>query len=125
MEKVYIIEDDSIAAFILKKEIERNGSFGEAYTFENGEIALQQLKKDNSNLPDIIFLDINMPIMDGWEFMDELVALKPDFEVPIFMLSSSINPADMSKARDHHKIKGFYSKPITQEMLENIIEILN
>jgi CheY-like chemotaxis protein len=77
----------------------------------NGEEALLFLKKENRIHPDIIFLDINMPKMNGWEFMDSYKELRADQ-----------NPEDKKRAALYSEITGFNSKPLTKEMLVAILE---
>lgn len=120
---VHIIEDDDIAAFILQKEVENHDYFESNFkVFENGEKAIGDIDNynDPSCRPDLIFLDINMPVMDGWDYLQELEKRIPDFNVPIVMLTSSINPDDVERAKKHKAIRGFYSKPITKEILTDI-----
>jgi CheY-like chemotaxis protein len=74
-------------------------------------------------LPHFIFLDINMPVVDGWLFMDEFVRLKPAFgQVPrVFIVSSSIDPRDMQRAADHPDIEGYIEKPISPDKYREIL----
>jgi CheY-like chemotaxis protein len=90
----------------------------------NGEEALLFLKKENRIHPDIIFLDINMPKMNGWEFMDSYKELRPDqkAKVVVMMLTTSENPEDKKRAALYSEITGFNSKPLTKEMLVAILE---
>jgi CheY-like chemotaxis protein len=90
----------------------------------NGEEALLFLKKENRIHPDIIFLDINMPKMNGWEFMDSYKELRPDqkAKVVVMMLTTSENPEDKKRAELYSEITGFNSKPLTKEMLATILE---
>lgn len=124
LKKVFILEDDDIASFILQKELERHPSFHDSIIFENGEKAMQHIMNQPNELPDLIFLDINMPIMDGWEFLDELKTSFPDFKVPIAMLTSSINPEDIENSKKHSSVIGFFSKPISQDILTEISQKL-
>jgi len=90
----------------------------------NGEEALDFLKKENQIHPDIIFLDINMPKMNGWEFMEAYKELRADqkAKLVIVMLTTSENPEDMKKAGQFPDFIGFNSKPLTEEILSDILE---
>ncbi len=90
----------------------------------NGIEALAFLKKENQTHPDIIFLDINMPKMNGWEFMEAYTELRPDqkAKVVVVMLTTSENPKDKKRAEQFSEITGFNSKPLTEEMLNGILE---
>jgi CheY-like chemotaxis protein len=90
----------------------------------NGEEALLFLKKENRIHPDIIFLDINMPKMNGWEFMESYKELRADqkAKVVVMMLTTSENPEDKKRAELYSEITGFNSKPLTKEMLAAILE---
>lgn len=97
--------------------------------FEDGEKALQFLSDNssiNENIPDIIFLDIRMPIMDGWQFIEEYQSLENKIEkkVHIFMVSSSDNPIDIERARNINQISDYIMKPITIEKIKEIIDNL-
>jgi CheY-like chemotaxis protein len=90
----------------------------------NSVEALNFLKKENQTHPDIIFLDINMPKMNGWEFMEAYKELRIDQKAKGFvvMLSTSENPEDKKRAGQFSEIIGFSSKPLTEETLNGIIE---
>ena len=89
---------------------------------ESGLEALDYLAKENA--PDIMFLDINMPGMDGWDFLEEYKKLNARQKTPviIIMLTTSISPADKEKAEKLPEITTFQSKPMTPEMLNDILE---
>jgi len=90
----------------------------------NGVEALNFLKNENQIQPDIIFLDINMPKMNGWEFLDAYKELRADqkAKVLVVMLTTSVSPSDKVKAEQFPDIVGFNSKPLTEEMLTKILE---
>jgi len=90
----------------------------------NGEEALIFLKKENQTQPDIIFLDINMPKMNGWEFMEAYKELRVDqkAKVIVMMLTTSENPEDKKRAALYPEIIGFNSKPLTEGVLGVILE---
>lgn len=120
LELVYIVEDDFVTSFIIQRVVEEHGSFNKSVVFNNGLQALNSYKNDVVK-PDVILLDINMPVMDGWEFLEAFSQL-PDYEnIPVFMLSSSIFPADIEKSQTYSFVKGFIHKPLTLKQLDEII----
>jgi len=118
LKTIWVIDDDPIYQIIVSKIISKSELFLSFSSFENGKIAIDTLKKmldKNEVLPNIILLDINMPIMDGWEFMDEMVLLKSKINNPIqiYIVSSSIALEDKNKAKEYPEIIAYLSKPIT------------
>lgn len=83
---------------------------------------LQDLFNDSEEAPDLVLLDLNMPIMDGWQFLDEVVKINPPNEINIFIVSSSIDPADHEKAMSYDVVNGFIVKPITVKDLNKIMD---
>lgn len=120
---IWIIDDDSIYKFVIQKLLTKTELFENVKLFSNGEEASIALKKEinlMTQLPDIILLDIEMPIMDGWGFMSEIDVLKPKIaekNIKIFMTSSSIASEDKVKVDNNPNIKGYLTKPITLEDL--------
>ena len=115
--KIWVIDDDPIYQIIVKKIIEKSEMFTEIYSFKNGKDAIDNLYKSSENsesVPYIILLDINMPIMDGWEFMEELGLIKTKFnnEIVVYIVSSSIAIEDKNKSKSYENILGYLSKPI-------------
>ena len=123
----YIVEDDTIACYVIQMELSRHTKYYKSEAFKNGEEAIETLIKcaDQSKcLPDLILLDINMPIMDGWEFLDEFSNLTYSKDISVIILTSSINPEDREKAKKYKDVKGFMSKPITKDKLDQILELI-
>ncbi|ETN96545.1 response regulator [Zhouia amylolytica AD3] len=92
--------------------------------FQNGEEALTNLKPivlSGESVPDVILLDLNMPIMDGWEFLDNFIKLEAKRKILIYIVSSSIDPADIIKAKSYKGLNNFIVKPITREVLSEIM----
>jgi len=126
LEQILCIDDDPITLMLCKKVVSKSSFSYEVVTAQNGEEALHHfnvLKYTNDKArkrPELIFLDLNMPIMGGWEFLDHFTS--PDYRefnmVPVIVLSSTIDPEDLAKAKKYPIIVDFLSKPITQPMLE-------
>ncbi|MBT30398.1 MAG: hypothetical protein CMO01_12125 [Thalassobius sp.] len=123
---VFLIDDDIDDLFIHTRRINKFNFAERLFTFTNAEEALGHLKKADSNtelsLPEIIFLDINMPRMNAWRFLEEFDKLteKAKNAISIFILTSSSDISDENRAYYNKNVKSFYSKPITNEMLYNI-----
>lgn len=125
--KVLLIDDDPIFIMICKRYMDICSFADEIIACENGQKGLDWVKNclaSGDQLPDFIFLDINMPVMNGWDFLEEVSPLFPDFNTPFYLiiLSSTVNQADFEKSKKFPIIKEFFTKPITLEMF---IELKN
>jgi CheY-like chemotaxis protein len=120
----FIIDDDPVFVLLFKKIMLKIGQFETVLNFENGQLGLDALiEKFNNNepFPDIIFLDINMPVMDGWEFLKALEKYKFKDELNIYMVSSSIDPTEIKKSKKFKTVKRFISKPVSaSDFLKNL-----
>lgn len=108
-----------IYQFAIKLTIQQLELAQNVITFSNGELAVnffQENLLNEASLPDIILLDINMPIMDGWDFLNWFAAQKHKLprEIPIFMVSSSIDWRDIEKAKSYSAVVDYLSKPLTE-----------
>ncbi|GGD92474.1 response regulator [Planktosalinus lacus] len=124
---ICIIDDDPLYKLLLKKTIERLNMNINILTFEDGKQAIEGLSTLNTEaakLPDIILLDINMPVMDGWEFMDQFVEDKSQFSKPmnIFIASSSIAKHDIEKSKTYTEISGYLVKPIVKKTILELLQ---
>jgi CheY-like chemotaxis protein len=124
-----VIDDDKIYQFMLHKIIDDNKLAERVVSFFDGEKAIQYLKANYGNIeniPDILFLDVNMPIMDGWQFMEEYASIKANInkKIVIFMLSSSLNPIDIERASKISEISKYIVKPIKLEEVKKIFNDL-
>lgn len=120
----FIIDDDPVFVLLFKKILLKLGQFETIQNFENGQLGLAALiEKFNNNdpFPDIIFLDINMPFMDGWEFLKALEKYPFKDDLTIYMVSSSIDPTEIKKSKKFKTVKRFISKPISaNDFLKNL-----
>ena len=122
-----IIDDDTIYHFILTSIINKNKLAESILSFLDGEKAIQYLtenKMNNEKIPDVLFLDVNMPIMDGWMFIQEYARIKTDItkKTLVFMLSSSANPIDIERAEKISEISNYIIKPINLEEVKIIFD---
>ena len=134
LNKVLIVDDDNASVFLTQMVLEEMRITNEIHTVANGKEALAFVEKhaafahqnaetnDYNEQPNLIFLDINMPVMDGFEFLDHFEKLHAshatDFHV--VLLTTSINERDVDKAR-RYKIVSYMEKPITEEKINVII----
>jgi len=114
---IWVVDDDTIYQIIVNKIIQKSEMFSTISSFKNGKDAINAVSNSLNNIesfPDIILLDINMPIMDGWEFMEELQVLKPSInkQIIVYIVSSSIAVEDKNKAKSYPDILGYLSKPV-------------
>ncbi|GGG52425.1 response regulator [Croceivirga lutea] len=127
LKNIFIVDDDAIATFGMKKVLSREDGSNIIESFRNGEEAFFEIRnrlERNQDLPDVIFLDINMPIMDGWEFLDIFTKLPIEKEIIVNIVSSSINPIDFEKfeqfkANSKHALS-YIVKPILKITKENL-----
>ena len=128
LKKVILIDDDQVNNFVCESIIKNENFADEVISFEYAEDALEYLKSvitdKPEDFPDLIFLDINMPGMDGWSFIDEYRKLPEDLtkDCCLFMLSSAVDRKDIICAKSHKEVKDFFSKPLSPEILSFIKE---
>ncbi len=127
IDSVCIIDDDLIYQFLAKEEIEYTNMVNKIMFFSNGAKAIQFLTQtldsnDPALLPDLIFLDINMPVMDGWEFLEAYTTLKPNLGkiITIYVVSSSTDVRDFDRARAISEVSDYIIKPVSGNQLEKI-----
>ncbi|PIF01630.1 MAG: response regulator [Maribacter sp.] len=127
---ILIIDDDPITVFGIRKMLDMSVKYNSLKTYVNGKSAIDdikdKLKNNDLTVPDIIFLDINMPIMDGWQFLGAFTELPIKERVIINIVTSSIDPVDYEscekyKKKSHHLIR-FNNKPITMARITEITQ---
>lgn len=131
MNKVLCVDDDAITLMLCKTTIRKAGFSEEIITAFNGEEALEYYEelaqKSQTEYPQIIFLDLNMPVIGGWDFLDEFMEsyYEKFNSTKVVILSSSVDPRDKERAKNYPIVIDFFSKPISKEMLRQIEIKLN
>ncbi|UZO81790.1 response regulator [Aquimarina sp. ERC-38] len=127
IELACLIDDDNMYISLMKKIVEVRKLCKTLLVFKNGQEALQYFETllknfDEHQIPEIVFLDLNMPIMDGWEFLDKFTQIKNKFGkiITLYVVSSSINPVDVSKAKGINSVTDYLIKPISLKELETV-----
>lgn len=120
-----VVDDDPVVLFLMKKLIEHSGFDGGTAYYERARIALEELENSYSTGSRyVIFLDINMPEMNGWQFLDNLNRFASPDNTDVFIITSSTDSADKNKADSFRHVKRFLSKPVRLEQLVEIREAL-
>ena len=122
-----VIDDDDIYTFTVKKIIDNSQLAKKTLFFTNGKLALDFFNEylhQTDDLPDLILLDINMPVLDGLQFMDEFIKLSPliNKRIVVYIVSSSIDRADFNKAKGYEQISDFIVKPVSSATFRKMVE---
>jgi len=118
--KVLLIDDNTLDNFVNKKLVEMNNFAEKTEVYESAQSALEYLKTEKTeNLPDIIFLDIMMPVMDGFQFLDAFEMLNQSIQkkCKIVMLSTSDSFKDLNRANKNRFVHKFLNKPLNDQVL--------
>lgn len=122
--KILLVDDDEMILFLHKMVIEMSGQSVETTNFENGKKVFDYLNSNYSVTENyLILLDINMPEMDGWGFLDAIQAMPYAFTIKVVMVSSSIDIADRNKAMQYRQVIDYIEKPLDDEMWARIIKL--
>lgn len=124
---ILLVEDNAADVFLHKRAIRKAGCADDVAVARHGAEALSYLSTPVAGKypqPNLIFLDINMPIMNGWEFLDAYHLLPPEQQGDqvVVMLTTSLNPDDRRRAEEHGCVHKFLSKPLTIEALQRLVE---
>ena len=124
---IALVDDDKVFQLTTSRTIQAAKLTDRILQFENGEEALSFLKehaRETDTLPDYIFLDINMPFVDGWMFLEDFATLKTDLQknISIYMVSSSIDPKDVNRAKGNKNVQDYITKPVSREKLTELLK---
>jgi CheY-like chemotaxis protein len=124
---IAVIDDDDIYVYAIRRTIYSTQYVNKIVSFPDGQEALDffiQNLQAPEKLPDIVFLDINMPIVDGWQFLEEYRSFKEKIEkdIKIYITSSSKNPDDLIQAKNISEVSDYIVKPLTFEKFEELME---
>jgi CheY-like chemotaxis protein len=123
-----VIDDDDINIFIIKKIVEKTGFAVNMVARTNGQLAIEYLQEISENpeaFPHLILIDINMPVLNGWEFIEAYEKMNIKKAVDMYMLSSSVYENDIEKAKTYQVVKGFISKPLSIDRLVELFRAVS
>lgn len=123
LKTILVVDDNEMDVLIARKNLEMSGKFSQIFTATDGEKGLQALEENN---PDYILLDINMPILDGWGFLDSFgLDFLDDLSKPktkVIMLSSSIDEEDSKRALQNPAVSQYLVKPLNAMKIQQFLE---
>lgn len=126
IDTIWIVDDDPIYIFGAKRKLKQINFSKSVRALDNGIEALEELHHlattEKAKLPDLILLDINMPKMDGWQFLKALDNMSCKDDITVYLVTSSIDSHDIEKARASSLVSGYLNKPLQTEKILGILE---
>lgn len=125
LERIMLVDDDKNTNFFNRVMLTKFGVANNIISFQSAEQALEYLRLGIEKI-DLIFLDINMPIMNGWDFLEEYEQLDQEAKASILviMLTASANPEDAIRARQFKSVIKYINKPLDKQTIQEIIDTL-
>lgn len=120
---VLLVDDDPVALFIMKKLMSKNDFHANPLAFENGYSALDFIRNSGKSANYVVFLDINMPEMSGWDFLKALEEFT-GYNIYVFIVSSSTDEADIVRSRSNPFVLDYLSKPVSIPRLSSLKDVL-
>jgi CheY-like chemotaxis protein len=126
VKNIYFIDDDPTFVYLTRRMLSSSRAGFESKEFTDGELAIDHLRTicDRPDLlPDIIFLDLSMPVMDGWEFLEEYSQLRNKLskKISLFIVSSSISPEEVERSKTYSAVTDFLIKPLKAGKIEELL----
>ena len=126
MRKLVFIDDDPIDHFLMKHILRGKNYFDTTTYTIYGSLVLDYIeehKSDPEKLPDMIFVDLNMPLFSGWDFLKRMEQMQDEIskDIPVFVISSSLRPDDVATSSKYSFVQDFISKPVNSEEIERIV----
>lgn len=121
--KTFVIDDDVLSTFITENMLEFEKITQDISTFLSATDALEVIRTSSEeNLPDLILLDLNMPLFDGWEFLEALTPPEQKFKrkCRIYILTSSVDKSDRLRMKEYPNVLGMFHKPISSEDIQDM-----
>jgi len=127
LKSLFVIDDDAMYRYIAESAIKSAGLPLQISVFPNGREAIDALERNidsEENLPDLILLDLMMPIMDGWAFLNYYEQLKPRLgkQIVIYIVTTSNNTVDLDRAKQISDVTGYVIKPMTHQKFVDLVE---
>ena len=118
--KIFLIDDNDIDLLISRKLLHKHDQTLDIQQFKEPRQALKELARNPYELPDIIFLDLNMPVMSGWDFLDSLTIIVQE-PITIYLLTSSLDDRDREKAKEYPVVEGYLTKPLSLPVIDTLL----
>ncbi len=120
--RAMVIDDDQVYSMMMRKLIAMHQLCSVVDYYRNGREAMNHMEKirsDSDLAPDVILLDLNMPVMDGWQFLEQFTPMVAELDKPvrIYLVSSSIDPTDIERARGIDSVADYKIKPVSVDEL--------
>lgn len=121
--EILLVDDDKIALMISERFILKSGMSADIQKFLNGKEALEHINQHNCAKHCLVFLDINMPVMNGWEFLESISGDDKLKELNIVILTSSVDVADVQRSRQYSQVVKYIEKPVSVSTFQQLREI--